>query len=98
MTPTVPVQAVVVMTHPKKPAKDGTAALSPAVQAFLQTDSRAANVVLRMLGPTAPKLAQEGAEQLLFFFAGVARYVQAHPEKADELLGPGEEVSRGMWW
>jgi hypothetical protein len=91
VTPSVPVRAVVVMTHPKRPAKDGAAALTPAVQAFLQTDSKATNLVLRLLGPTAPKMAQEGAEQLLFFFSGIARYVQAHPEKADELLAPAKK-------
>ncbi|MBX9625954.1 MAG: hypothetical protein K2X82_19300 [Gemmataceae bacterium] len=86
--PMVPVKAVVVLTHPGKDRGDGTAALRPAVQAYLQTDSRAANLVLRLMGPTAPKLAEQGCEQLLFFFAGVARYCQAHPEKADELLAP----------
>jgi hypothetical protein len=58
------------------------------VQAYMHTDSRAAGVVMRVLGPTAPKLAQEGAEQLLFFFNGIARYVQAHPDQTDALLGP----------
>jgi hypothetical protein len=88
VAPTVPVKAVVVMTHPAKPAKDGATALSPGVQVYLQTDSRAAAVVMRLLGPTAPKLAEQGAEQLLFFFGGIARYVKAHPEQAEELLGP----------
>jgi len=89
--PTVPVRAVVVMSYPKQPAGGGLAAVRPVAQAYLHTDSRAANMVLRVLGPTAPKLAQEGAEQLLFFFNGVARYVQAHPEKAEMLLGPAKK-------
>lgn len=89
--PMVPVKAVVILTHPGKANGDGTAALKPAVQAYLQTDSRAANLVLRLMGPTAPKLAEQGCEQLLFFFAGVARYCQAHPEKADELLAPAKK-------
>lgn len=88
--PTIPVRAVVVMTYPKQPAAGGLATVRPVAQAYLHTDSRAANMVMRVLGPTAPKLAQEGAEQLLFFFNGVARYVQAHPEKADALLGPAK--------
>jgi hypothetical protein len=88
VTPTVPVRAVVVMAHPRRPRADGTAALAPSAQVFLQTDSRAANLVLRVMGPTAPKLAEQGAEQLLFFFAGIAKYTQTHPEKAEELLAP----------
>jgi hypothetical protein len=89
--PTVPVRAVVVMSYPKQPAAGGLANVRPVAQAYLHTDSRAANMVMRMLGPTAPKLAQEGAEQLLFFFNGVARYAQAHPDQADALLGPAKK-------
>lgn len=91
VTPTVPVRAVVVMTHPKKPKADGTATVTPAAHVYLHTDSRAANVVLRVLGPTAPKLAEQGAEQLLYFFTGVATYAHKHPDKAGELLSPGKK-------
>lgn len=88
VAPTVPVKAVVVLSHPSRPLTDKASAISPAAQAFVQSDSKAANVVLRVLGPTAPKVAEDAAEQLLFFFAGVARYIQAHPERAEELLAP----------
>jgi len=91
VTPTVPVKAVVVVCYPKKKAEDGTATFSPVAQVYLQTDSKAANIVLRLLGPTAPKLAEQGAEQLLFFFAGIGKYVQKHPEKYDELLAPAKK-------
>ena len=91
VTPTIPVKAVVVMHHPKKPAADGASTLSPVAHVYLQTDSKAANVVLRLLGPTAPKLAEQGAEQLLYFFTGIARYTQKHPEKADEILAPAKK-------
>lgn len=86
--PTIPVKAVVVVSHPGKAVGGGVAQISPSVQAFVQTDSKAAAVALRVLGPTAPKLAQEAADQLVLFFAGVARYVHAHPERADDLLAP----------
>lgn len=88
VTPSVPVRAVVVLTHPQRPLGDGTAAVRPVAQAFLQTDSKAANVVMRVLGPTAPKLAEQGAEQLLYFFDGIARYAQKNPDRADALLAP----------
>lgn len=83
VTPSVPVKAVVVLAYP---VKGGV--LAPVTQVYLQSDSRAAQVMMRMLGPTAPKLAEQGAEQLLFFFNGVGRYVTAHPEKAEALLAP----------
>ncbi|QDU20400.1 hypothetical protein [Urbifossiella limnaea] len=86
--PTVPLKAVVVVSHPGTAVGGGAARITPTVQAFVQTDSKAAAVALRVLGPTAPKLAQDAAEQLVLFFAGVARYVHAHPDRADELLAP----------
>jgi len=91
IAPSIPIKAVVVMLHPKKAADDGTTTIGPVTHVYLQTDSKAANVVLRLLGPTAPKLAEQGAEQLLFFFAGIAKYVQKHPEKSEELLAPAKK-------
>jgi hypothetical protein len=91
VTPTVPVRAVVILAHPKKPQKDGTATFSPTVQVYLQTDSRVANMLLRTLGPTAPKLAEQGAEQLLLFFNVIASYVQKHPNQAETLLAPAKK-------
>jgi hypothetical protein len=87
VTPVIPVRVVVIVTHPKRPAANG-AAISPVVQGYLQTDSRAASTMMRMLGPTGSKLAEQAAEQLLFFFNGIARYLHAHPEKSEELLAP----------
>jgi hypothetical protein len=84
VTPTVPIKAVVVLAYPSK--KEGK--LAPVTQVYLHTDSRAASMILRMLGPTAPKLAEQGAEQLLFFFNGIGRHVTANPEKAEAMLAP----------
>jgi hypothetical protein len=91
LTPSIPIKAVVVMLHPKNPADDGTATIGPVAHVYLQTDSKAANLILRLLGPTAPKLAEQGAEQLLFFFAGIAKHMQKHPEKSEELLAPAKK-------
>lgn len=91
VTPTIPVKAVVVMHHPKKMAADGTATISPVAHVYLQTDSKAASVVLKLLGPTAPKLAEQGADQLLYFFTGIANYTHKHPDKLDELLAPAKK-------
>ena len=87
VTPSVPVKAVVVLAYPSK--KEGK--LAPVTQVYLHTDSRAATMITRMLGPTAPKLAEQGAEQLLFFFNGIGRYVTANPDKAEALLAPAKK-------
>ncbi|MCI0705412.1 MAG: hypothetical protein L0241_30495 [Planctomycetia bacterium] len=87
-TPAVPVKAVAILTHPQKAAKDGVAAFSTSVQLYLHSDSKAAALAMRMMGPSAPKLAEQGAEQFLEFFNGIADYVQKNPTKADALLAP----------
>lgn len=86
--PSVPVKAVAVLTRAQKAQKDGVAAFSTSVQIYLQSDSRAANLALKLIGPTAPKVAEQGAEQFLEFFNGIADYVQRNPKKADDLLAP----------
>ncbi len=84
--PSVPVKAVAILTHPKKATKDGVASFSTSVQIFMVSDSKAATVALRLMGPAAPKVAEQGAEQFLEFFNGIADYVQKNPTKADALL------------
>jgi hypothetical protein len=79
---------VCILTHKQTAAKDGVASFSTSVQMFVYSDSKAANVILRMLGPTAPKVAEQGAEQFLEFFNGMADYVQKNPSKAEALLAP----------
>ncbi len=87
-TPSIPVQSVVVVRHKKRIEKDGVALFAPTVEAYMLSDSRAANLILRVLGPTVPNVAEQAAGQLLDFFGGIAAYVQKHPAKADELLAP----------
>lgn len=87
LLPMVPVKAVAVLHAPRTPAPDGLATLSPSVRVYLLTDSRAAAAVLRMIGPAAPRMAEQGAEQLLLFFSGVAAYLGRNPDKLETLLG-----------
>ncbi len=86
--PAVPVKAVAVLTRTQKKAKDGVAAFDTSVQVYIHSDSRAAALALRVIGPTAPRIAEQGAEQFLEFFNGIAEYVQKNPTKADALLAP----------
>ena len=89
--PTVPVKAVAVVRHPTAITLDGKITVTPTVQIYFQTDSRAAATVLRMAGPAAPRMAEEGAEQLLFFFSGMARYLEKHPDQMAALLTPAKK-------
>ena len=86
LLPLVPVKAVAVLRHGVKKDDSGESTIRHQVEVFLQTDSRAANLVMRLVGPAMPRMAQDGAEQLLLFFSGIARYCEKHPTKAAGLL------------
>ena len=89
LLPMVPVKAVAVVKYPSQPTKtEGVVKLTPEASVYLLSESRAANAVLRMVGPAAPKLAEDGAEQLLYFFSGVATHLKDHPQKTPTLLAP----------
>jgi hypothetical protein len=90
LLPAVPVKAVAVLHAPRAADKVGTT-LTPSVRVYLLTDSRAATTVLKMFGSAVPKMAEQGAEQLLLFFSGVATYVNQYPDKAEALLAPASK-------
>ena len=86
--PAVPVKAVAVLQSPHTQA-DATdsATYKPVVNVYIQCDSKLAAAALRLAGPSAPRLAEEGAQQLMFFFSGVARYLHKKPDQIETLLG-----------
>jgi hypothetical protein len=85
LLPTIPVRAVAVLRHTCHTDAEGRSVIRHSVELFLQTDSKAATLVARMLGPTAPRLAEQGAEQMLLFFSSMAHYLDRHPERSDIL-------------
>jgi hypothetical protein len=94
LIPTVPVKAVATIRHPQTKNADGTISLTPAIQVFFQTDSRAASTVMRIAGPAAPRMAEDGAEQLLYFFSGLAKYLHKHPDQVAALLSPAKVAAK----
>lgn len=92
LMPTVPVKAVAVVRYPTSAPLNGKVAVVPNVSLYFQTDSRTASTILRMAGPAAPRMADEGAEQLLFFFSGMARYLDKHPDQTAALLSPPKKI------
>ncbi len=87
LLPMVPVKAVAVLRYPGvKTTKAGISNLKPEIEIYFQTDSRAASALLRMMGPAGPRLAEYAAGQLLYFFSGIAVYLEKQPEKATVLL------------
>jgi hypothetical protein len=84
--PVVTVRAVAVLRYSKRRESDGRTFVTHDVDIYLQTDSRAATLVMKLIGPAAPRLAEQGAEQLLLFFSGIARHLEAFPEQTFALL------------
>ena len=84
--PLITVRAVAVLRYTKRRESSGRTFVTHDVDVYMQTDSRAAALVLKLIGPAAPHLAEEGASQLLLFFSGVARHLEAHPDETFTLL------------
>jgi hypothetical protein len=79
--PTVPVQCVVLLRHDLIRPQDGAAVLQHQAEVFVYTDSRAATLVMRIMGPSVPRLAEQGAAQMQMFFAALAWYCNQHPDQ-----------------
>jgi len=86
--PAIPVKAVVVMHHEFVENERGVPMVRHSVDIYIQTDSTAYSLIMRIVGPAAPRLAEQGAKQLLLFFAGIARYCDSYPKEAPSLLAP----------
>jgi hypothetical protein len=92
--PPVPLRAVVILRYAE------TSALSPLLEGqtrgrtlmfhqadiFVQTDSQTAALIAKLLGSSAPKLAEKCIAQMEMFFSALAWYVDRHPERAVPLL------------
>jgi hypothetical protein len=88
--PLVPVKALVVMRHKNGRNADGATQVEHQADLYVQTDSKTAAVVTRMLGPASQRIAEQGMGQLQLFFAGLSWYLDRHPDRADLLLGDTE--------
>lgn len=86
LSPSFPVTAVAVLNHTDKQRAAGGSTIKHQVEIFLSTDSKAANLVAKVLGESAPKMAQQGAEQLQMFFSGITKYTHDKPEKSQTLF------------
>jgi hypothetical protein len=94
LMPMVPVKAVAVLKYPGTETPiAGVQFLKPEIEIWFQTDSKAAAAMLKMAGPAAPKIAEDAAGQLLYFFSGVAGYLHRNPNQVPALLAekkPGD--------
>jgi hypothetical protein len=86
LLPLVPLRAVVVLHFTEGQDARGRALIRHQADMFLYTDSKTAVWVTRLLGPTAPRLAQQCVTQMQMFFSALAWYLDRDPERADKLV------------
>jgi hypothetical protein len=87
LLPAVPMRAVVVLHHDVVRDGDVRPIIRHHADLFLQTDSKTARLIARLLGPSAPRLAEQGVAQMELFFSALVWYFDRHPERAEALLG-----------
>jgi hypothetical protein len=82
LLPLVPVRAVVVLHHTVM--RDGyeRPLLKHRADLYLQLDSRTAQVLAKLLGASAPRLAEQGLAQMELFFSGLVGFFERYPERA----------------
>jgi hypothetical protein len=89
LLPLVPVKAVVVLHYSEQNGANGAKQIQHQAEMFLHTDSAGAALATKLLGPAAPRMAEQCVTQMQMFFAGLAWYVQRYPERATGLLADG---------
>jgi hypothetical protein len=86
--PLVPIKALVVMRHKEQRADDGATGVQHQADLYVQTDSKTAAMLTRMLGPASQRMAEQGMGQLQLFFSGLSWYLDRHPDQVDVLIEP----------
>jgi hypothetical protein len=84
--PLVPLKALLVMHYGEAKNAEGKTVIEHHADLFLLTDSKTAATFTKMMGQSAPRIAEQGLGQLQMFFSGLSWYLQRHPEQVDVLL------------
>ena len=86
LIPAVPFQAVLVLDYAE--GKDGSdnPAVRHQMRLILHTDSKAVALATKLMGASAPKMADQFMGQLQMFYAAMAWYLNQHPDKAEKML------------
>ena len=86
MLPLLPVRAVVVLRHAALTDETGQTFVRHQAELSLYTDSKAAALVAKMVGASAPRLGQQYVAQLEMFYSALSWYLGQHPRQAEALL------------
>ncbi len=86
LLPLVPIRAMIVLNVVEGKDARGRSVVRHQGEMILHIDSKAAALVTRALGASAPRLAEQYAGQIQTFFAALAWFLNEHPERVQELL------------
>jgi hypothetical protein len=86
LLPMIAFQAVVALDYTEGHDREGHPALRHHIHLYLHTDSHAAALAAKLLGASAPRLAEQYVAQLEMFFGGMAWYLDQNPERARQLM------------
>jgi hypothetical protein len=91
LLPSQSIRAVVVLRYVETRDEHERPFMCHQAELYLHTSSVTAALAARLLGPSAPRLAEQYLSQLEMFFSVLATYCQQHPEQTRELVGDGRE-------
>jgi hypothetical protein len=86
LLPTAPVRAVVILRHTETMDPLGRTLIHHQIELYMQTDGRALALMTRLVGNSAPRLAEQCVGQMEIFFSALVWYLDRHPERVDTLL------------
>jgi hypothetical protein len=86
LLPMATVRAVVVVHHTEGKDSKGRPAVRQRIEMALQTDSNALSLAARVVGASAPHLADQYVGQIQMFYGALAWYLEQHPRHAEILF------------
>lgn len=86
LLPAVNVRALMAIHHTEGTDRENQPAIRHHVELVLQTDNAAVALAARLLGASAPHLAQQYIAQIEIFYGAMAWYLDHHPRHAIQLL------------
>lgn len=86
LVPKVGVKAIFVMHIVEGRDARGRPVMHHQGELFLHTDSKTAALITKILGASAPRMAEQYVGQIQVFFAGLAWFLFEHPERVKEVL------------
>lgn len=86
--PLVPVKAMILLRYNEAKMPDGGMVIQHNSEVVIHTDSKVAAAATKLMGASAPKLAEQGLGQLQLFFSALSCYLDRHPERVETLFRP----------